>query len=338
MMCGLNIQSANDKLKKVQEDYLYHSLVNPKPQMAAMMEQLRVVYSIDLKRYSQLKRQLPYIVCGAFNPPFRLSGNFAYTESFFLDFDHLASKELRLDDVRKEICKDSRVVMCFSSPSKDGLKVLFHLKDRCYDKGIYTLFYKSFSIGFARQHHLEQAIDERTSDVTRACFISVDHDSYFNPNAEQIDLESYIDESNPTFIADLKHEQATHEKMQKKDYEQEEAQKPKDPDKEIMAKIREKLNPRAHIKIRDVYIPKQLDDIITELREYIEGKGIHVKDITNIQYAKKIQGQLGLRQAEINLFYGKRGYSVVISPRRGTDDDLNSLLALTVENFLAGQS
>lgn len=333
MMCGTNIQSPCDKLKKVDEEYLFHSLTNPKPQTAAMMEQLRVVYSIDKKRYSQLKRQLPYIVCGIFNPACRQTENFAYTTTFVLDFDHLAAKELNINDVRKELISDSRVVMCFASPSLDGLKVLLHLKERCYDKGVYTLFYKSFARQFALTHHLEQVVDERTSDVTRACFISIDPKAYYNPFAESVDLNAYIDITNPESVADIKHEQKVHDAMLKKD-EEDEPPKQKDPDKDVLDRIKQTLNPKACQKRQPVFVPEQLDDIIASLKEFIEDQGLTVTAIDNIQYAKKIRAQLNMRQAEVNLFFGKRGYNVVISPRRGTDAELNDVLALIIRNFL----
>ena len=57
---------------------------------------------MDKNGYSQLKRKLPYFVCGQFNPPFRRKENFAYTENFMLDFDHLSSKQLSLKEVREK--------------------------------------------------------------------------------------------------------------------------------------------------------------------------------------------------------------------------------------------
>ena len=71
-----------------------------------------------------------------------------------------------------------------------------------------------------------------------------------------------------------------------------------------------------------------------ELAQFIEATGVQVTEIINIQYAKKIRARLGQREAEINLFYGKSGFSVVISPRRGTNEELNDLLAEIVNNFL----
>lgn len=334
LMYGNNIQSSADRLQKVKEEYLYHSLVNPKPQVVSAMQQLRTVYTLDATRYSQLKRQLPYIVCGSFNPPFRNTENFAYTERFILDFDHLAAKQLQLEELRGKICSDSRVMMCFSSPSQDGLKVMFQLKDRCYDSGVYTLFYKLFATSFANQLELTQVLDSKTSDVTRACFVSVDDKAYYNAEAEPIDLTAFVDTENSLELFDLKHKQAKDDKESAKSQRQEQKPLAVDPTKDIMEQIRATLRPNAPKIKREVYVPVQLDDIIGPICERIKETGIEVVEITNIQYAKKIRTRLGLRQGETNLFYGRRGYSVVESPRRGTDDELNKLVADIVRAFI----
>lgn len=43
---------------------------------------------------------------------------------------------------------------------------------------------------------------------------------------------------------------------------------------------------------------------------------------------------MGMKQAEVNLFYGKRGFSVVQSPRTGTNADLNQLMANLITGFI----
>ena len=35
-------------------------------------------------------------------------------------------------------------------------------------------------------------MDERTSDVCRACFISIDNEAFYNPNAEAVNMDAYI--------------------------------------------------------------------------------------------------------------------------------------------------
>ncbi len=335
LLFGTNIQSAADELKKVQEEYLYNSLRNPKPTIAATIQQLRIVYSMDAKAYAQLKRRLPYFVCGQFNPPFRRKENFAYTESFILDFDHLSSKQLSMKTIRDNIVKDEQVMMCFTSPSEDGLKVMFRLKERCYDAGLYSIFYKAFAATFAMRHNLTQVTDSKTSDVARACFISIDPNAYFNPNSIPVDIKAYLDESNPDLLFKIKHEQDEHDKVIKKSGDKQ-APSPKDPDKDILTRIRQQLNPKAQLPIEQhpAYVPERLNEIIAELKLFIEETGLQVTEIINIQYAKKIRARLGQKEAEVNLFYGKRGFSVVISPRLGTNEELNELLADLIKAFL----
>ena len=333
LLFGTNIQSAADELKKVQEEYLYNSLRNPKPAIAATIQQLRIVYSMDTKGYAQLKRKLPYFVCGQFNPPFRSKENFAYTESFILDFDHLSSKQLSLKAIHDNIIQDEQVMMCFTSPSEDGLKVMFRLKERCYDAGLYSVFYKAFAATFAMRHNLTQVTDSKTSDVTRACFVSIDPNAYFNPNSTPVDIKAYLDEANPDALFKMKHEQDEHDKVSKKS-DDKQASLPKDPDRDVLARIRQQLNPKAQVEQHPAYVPDQLNEIIAELKLFIEETGLQVTEIINIQYAKKIRARLGQKESEVNLFYGKRGFSVVISPRLGTNEELNELLADLVKTFL----
>lgn len=333
LLFGTNIQSAADELKKVQEEYLYNSLRNPKPAIAATIQQLRIVYSMDTKGYAQLKRKLPYFVCGQFNPPFRRKENFAYTESFILDFDHLSSKQLSLKAIHDNIIQDEQVMMCFTSPSEDGLKVMSRLKERCYDAGLYSVFYKAFAATFAMRHNLTQVTDSKTSDVTRACFVSIDPNAYFNPNSIPVDIKAYLDEANPDALFKMKHEQDEHDKVAKKSDDRQ-TSLPKDPDKDVLARIRQQLNPKAQVEQHPAYVPEQLNEIIAELRLFIEETGLQVTEIINIQYAKKIRARLGQKESEVNLFYGKRGFSVVISPRLGTNEELNELLADLVKSFL----
>lgn len=334
MMYGNSIQSPNDRLFPISESELFRALTCPKPQIERAIEQLRVVYSLDEKRYASLKRSLPYVVCGCFSPTFRLTENFAYTESFILDFDHLSQKGLSLETIREEIITDSRVVMCFSSPGEDGLKVLFHLSEKCYDKGIYSIFYKEFAQRFASAHHLEQVVDSRTSDVTRACFVSVDARTYYNPQADAVELSSYVDVSNPVSVFDMKRSQILEQKSQAATPSNL-VDKQSEPADDVMEQIKLRLNPKAKVVSRDVFVPQALNEIIDGLREYIEEQGISVTDVGNIQYAKKIHASLGNRKAEVNLFCGKRGFTAVISPRRGTDSGLNELLRDVIDSYLA---
>lgn len=330
---GSNIISSADALNKVKVDYLYHSLRNPKPEIVSRMNQLRIIRNLDTKQYSMLKRQLPYVVCGMFNPPYRRTENFAYTEYFILDIDHIYDKGLDIAAIKERLKADPRVMLCFLSPSEDGLKVLFHLKERCYDAGLYSLFYKAFLKDFSMHYGLEQVIDERTSDVCRACFISIDADAYYNPDAETVDMDFYLPKDDVSMLFDLKASLAKEVKEQASSAEKEE--RSIDPDADVMQRVKALLNPKAAAKQKPApYVPQRLDEIMGELKQYVEETGVQLYEVVNIQYGKKLRFRMGQKLAEVNLFYGKRGFSVVQTPRGGTSAELNELMVQLVNGFI----
>ena len=332
---GKNITAGNDPLVKVPVDKIYAALRSPRSETLSLVRQLRIVRTMDIKRYGALKRSLPYMVGGAFNPSFRNKDNFAYTEYFFLDLDHLKEKGREVDEVRQVLQRDERVVLCFVSPSGDGLKLLFRLAERCHDAGAYSLFYRLFAQKFAAQHGIDQVVDTCTSDVSRACFVSADPDAYYNPGAARIDLSQYLRPDDSLQFFDTKHDVETAEREQRQAADP--APRP-DVGGEVMKNILAILNPRqqARQEARNVFVPEQLNEIIEDLKSFIEKTGVVVSEIVNIQYGKKIRTHAGSRQAETNVFYGRRGFSVVMSPRSGTNGEFNEMMRQLIEAFFCG--
>lgn len=333
IMYGSNIQSADDPLKKMEEAELYNRIVHPEAYVEAKIRQLRIAYQIAIKQYNDQKRSLPYIVCGIFNPPYRKTENFGYIECFVLDIDHLSEKGLSVDTVKFRIRGDERILLSFVSPSEDGVKIMFRLRERCYDSGLFSVFYKEFLRRFSEQYQLEQVADKRTSDVTRACFLSFDSEAYFNNDCEPVDIGLYVQSSDPLSMFDLLAKQ----KKEEKEIPSEITTTPSsDPDKEIMDRIKQCLHPNSRTirKRPDAFVPEQLNMIIDELVAYIQDTGLVVSEIIDIQYGKKIRISMGMKQAEINLFFGKKGFSVVKSPRSGTNDELNDLTAQLIQSFI----
>lgn len=333
---GVNITSGADPLRKVTVKYFYDSLRNPRPEILSSIRQLRIAREIDGKQYNLLKRRLPYLVCGMFNPPYRKTENFAYVEYFIIDIDHLSDKGFSITELRKSIEKDERVVLSFLSPSEDGLKVFFKLKERCYDSGLYSVFYKAFSLEFSKQYALQQVVDTRTSDVTRACFISVDPDAYYNPNATSVDMNAFINSDNPFALFEQKRQQ---EKIMKANASSSSSKEPNtsDPDKEVIERIKQLLNPKVKKERDIVFVPHELDEMMAILKPYVEQTGVGITEVINIQYGKKIRFKMGMKQAEVNLFFGKKGFSIVQSPRTGTNADLNQLMADLITGFIKEQ-
>ena len=330
---GTSVRNNTEPLMKVTPDYIFNALRNPKPNFESRIRQLRVVRQLNEAQYASLKQQLPYFVCATFNPPFRKSDNFAYTQYFVIDIDHIGAKGLIIGDLKAKIISDSRTLLCFVSPGEDGLKVMMRLKDKCYDAGVYSVFYKRFVSDFSTQYNLQQVVDAKTSDVARACFMSVDRNAYYNPSAEPVDMSRVINLMDSSEL--LRQKKAAEKDV--KELTSQDAPRLREPDEDSMDKVRQLLKMRQKKQApvaQDVYVPEILNQLEEKLRNYVNDVGFTISEIINIQYGKKIRAELGLKKAEVNLFYGKKGFSVVVSPRTGTDESFNSLLAETVQTFI----
>ncbi|MBR1476218.1 MAG: virulence protein E [Muribaculaceae bacterium] len=334
---GKNITQAGDRLVPCEIKDVYHGLVQPKADMRRLVTQLRTISQIDAKRYQQLKRTLPYLVCAKFNPEYRKVANFAYCDCFVVDIDHLMAASLDIDQVKRRIATDDQVALCFASPGGDGLKVIFRLSERCYDAGLYTLFYKAFVRQWAVRHHLTEVVDTCTCDVSRACFMSVDPDAYYNEQAQPVDWRAIVDTDNADAVLTLR-QQLKHEEKTDKESQQPTLTPPAshDPDAEVMARIKVLLSDQKK-QARPapaVFVPERLEAVIASVCDLVRGTGIEVTLVQDIQYGKKLIMRSDMREAELNIFYGRKGFSVVESPRRGTSKELNTLMGELVRNHL----
>ena len=318
-------------------DELHETLVHPQESLAAQIRQLQTVRFLDEKLYKETKKALPYLVCGSFNPHYRKIENFAYTDCFVLDLDNLMENGFTVEGVKNLLKADERVALAFVSPGGNGLKVMFRLKERSYDSGVYSLFYKKFVLDFAVQHGLRSVVDTRTSDVARACFLSVDPDAYRNTEAIAVDMNAIIDTENLDAMFSIKQEIKEEVKSAAQGAKGEDALKDsKDPDTEILSLIRAKLsaNERVERPRQPVYVPEELERAIDGIRQTVEDIGIEMKEVKDIQYGKKLMMRSSLRSAEVNVFFGHRGFSVVESPRRGTSPELNNLMCRIIKQHL----
>lgn len=338
LLSGTNIRLAGEKMQPISIKEMYEKISNPDMKTASLIRELRCVKLIDPKRYHEVKRNLPYVVCGHFTPEYRKLENFAYTECFIIDIDNLVTNGYDPDSIKAKIAADERVVLCFLSPGGDGVKALFVLKERCYDSGTFKLFYKEFASRLAAEMHLENVIDTCTCDVSRACFLSHDSNAYINLDAVKVDLSAYINTESALQLFDLKHKHKQKEKeeaaMAASNTETEHATKEPEPD--IMQRIHAQLK-KSGVPIHkkpEVYVPKEITNIMDGLKQNIENLGVSIDEMIDIHYGKKLRMSGGGQMAEVNIFYGKRGFSVVESPRKGTSGKFNEAIGNIIRQHL----
>jgi len=320
MLCvGKNIKQKNDPLQKVDIKRIFLGVSKPKTEIVDFIEHLRILKTIDPKAYRGQKTKLPYIVAALFNPNFRKLENFNSIQHFIIDLDHLSDYDYEVDEVKKMLKQDSRVNLMFVSPGGDGLKIFFKLSQPCFDYHKFSLFYKSFANHFAKQYNINNVLDYSTSDVTRACFVSFDNDAFYNEEPEEVVMEKFVDFDNIFEVKDLDKEL----KVVKKQTEQLENKEPID--KDVFIEIKKKLNPniaKREQRKKIIYVPEKLNEIVEDLKEFVLKFDLKIDEIRNIHYGKKFIFSYSHHNAEINVFYGKKGFSVVRSPKSGTNLEL----------------
>lgn len=123
----------------------------------------------DKAKRRKLKEGLPVICFSGRFSARSIEGCKAHSGFIVLDFDHLEDVDKR----KKEVASHDFVYSCFVSPSGDGLKAVVRIPKEINRHGGYFRGLRKIFID----------VDKSGSDVSRACFESVDKDIYINKNA-----------------------------------------------------------------------------------------------------------------------------------------------------------
>lgn len=332
MLIGNNIKAKYDALSEISLHELYENVLHPDASLQEKIEQLRIVRELDAAAYRKAKTSLPYIVCGNFSPAFRNTENFVSTDCFILDIDHLTDKGMDIQLVREKLEQDSRVALSFVSPGEDGLKLFFRLSEKCYDSGKFSMFYKIFAASFSRQYNLEEVCDTRTCDVCRACFLSVDQNAFIREDSTTIDMSQYISDRLPF---DIEGELPEMNKDGNTGNQTSTTEVP-GPDESDIERIKMLLFKKrnVHEVKKIIYVPAEVNAIVEGLSRNLAENNILLNGIVDIHYGKKFMMSCSGKISEVNVFYGKNGFTVVPTPKRGTDPELNDLLAEWINSYL----
>jgi len=335
---GKHVTQAGDQLNDVPVEKLHRGLLNPNSEVAELQKKLQAIRAIDASQYRKLKIGLPYIVCAQFHPKVRRKENFVYTDRFLLDIDHISEHGLSIEGLREVFYKDNRVELVFASPSGDGLKLLFRLENKISDPNYSAMFYKAFCLSFGKQYGLGAALDHKTHDVSRCCFVSFDPLAYYNPSALPIHQEDYAREENFDALDLLAEEIRDFNNEQKEAIKQTSVlslQTDRDIAPDILQKIKEKVGMKKPVPKEKYYEqPEKLDEIIKEVREQIASIGASLEEVRPISYGKQIRIKAENQWAELNVFYGKRGVSVVASTKSGSNRELcQAMVELLKDHF-----
>lgn len=148
--------------------------------------------------------------------------------------------------------------------------------------------------------------------------MSYDPQAFFNPTAETVDWENALNLDDFREINHVEQEISLFEQQLPPTTTE---KKPLEVD--LLKEIKQKLNPDFRPKKqKNIYVPEQLEQTLDTVIGQLHEKGVTVDEVTNIHYGKKFRVSVNQAWAEVNLFYGKKGFSVVKTPKRGSNAEL----------------
>ena len=294
-----------------------YTLIREDETLRAETSRLRKIRNLDVKAYRSLKTRLPYVVGSDFGGRARHSDHFFAAYFVLLDLDGMT---LPNGQVPEAICQHESVRLAFVSPSGAGVKVLCQFSEPCFSLTLFKEFYRPFASQFAETVRLAGSLDLRTCDATRACFLSHDPAAYENPKALPVQWKSYVSTPEPTLsIGESSTPAAGKAPLNEVAYQE----------------VLREVNPRSPVKkVHQAYVPEQLLEMQEEIRRVCLQNSLEVTNFVPINYGLKIQARQGFRLAEVNLFFGKKGFTLVRSPKTGTDLALADVLYRTLDFML----
>ncbi|RYZ21365.1 MAG: hypothetical protein EOO16_13210, partial [Chitinophagaceae bacterium] len=151
------------------------------PEMKRRIEQLRAAEPGASR--DALKKKLPGVTWSGTFKTRKDADIIDYTGLVCIDIDHLNETEHRF--VKKRLKSDPCTFLIFTSPSGDGLKVLFRHAGGAADH---------LAAFEAIKAHIEEMygvpVDEKCKNLSRLCFLSYDEDAYLNEKAKLFEYEN----------------------------------------------------------------------------------------------------------------------------------------------------
>lgn len=328
---GKHITQAGDQLQDISIEKFHKALTNPDGDVASLQRRLQAIRAMDPAQYRRMKTTLPYVVCAQFHPKVRRKENFLYADRFLIDIDHISENGIEINHLREKLKQDKRVELLFTSPSGDGLKVLFKIDPKVTDPAYYALFYKGFCLQFNQDYQLGPALDHKTHDVSRCCFVSFDPMSYYNPKAIALQPEAFVQKDSFIEMEQIEKKAKEIEKLHKeviKEIQREEKINiGQELPEEILAFIKEKTGQKVKKPVeKNFEQPEELDWVMNQLKNYLTEINATIEQVRPIAYGRQVKVASGKIWAEVNVFFGKRGVSVVGTTKTGSHKEFGKTL------------
>jgi hypothetical protein len=205
------------------------------------------------------------------------------------------------------------------------LKVVLGLARPEHDAARYAAFYRVFAARFAAQHGLHDCLDGVTHDVSRVCLLSHDPAAYLNPAPVLLHPEQEVDFD--ALVLEAGYQQPARPAAPSAVAAPLEASLPAAPAAPagpLLDELLRRLNPdrRPARSVPDPVQPTQLAGLADDVRRAAEAVGLRVGAVTPISYGQCYRFEWERQFGEVNVFYGKRGFTLVKTTKSGSEPRL----------------
>lgn len=298
---GYNI-SSKEELQPIALEALMLGIKEDHFSLKDKSQTLGQLLQIDRSLYDLKKKQLPYFCFSNFKANLRRSENFISTPYLVLDIDKLDPQQMPV--LRSQLEGDKRLKFMFKTPSGLGLKLLFEFSEEIFSAKEYHDLGHSFGLAFCRLYNIENNLDKATLEVSRASFLNFDPDAFINEDPIQIDPSEFL----------LRGSQLEELFSGAKENKEKEVKK-NEPTADVYQNILANLGQgKSKDKVSGVVLSDFWVDFLKVLQGLLPAIDCAIKESRSIAYGIQLciehkQGGTG----EVNLYFGKKGYTVVKS-------------------------
>ncbi len=340
---GHNLRAAADPLVAVPVATLV-DMIRTDPRLRRETESLRNLLRMDPRAYKQSKPNLPYFCGSGFRENHRRIEHFEAATLVTFDVDWGATDVRLATEVRARTYADPECLFAYVTPSGQGWRLVYALAEPITDARVYKLVYQRTSAELLRRHPDLRGLDAVTHDVTRANFLAYDPEAHYFPLALPLAWGAWVNEVSPSvWGTEAPTAVAPSGKTVVRQGTLSVGPQPTPAGSEPPASppyrdIRRVLAPPRAGNLYTQrapgrpFAPPELLEMIPAWAEALRAADVTPVEESRIPYGIKLLVSFDRRQAAVNLFYGKKGFRIVVENRRGTDAELGAQIVALLED------
>lgn len=291
-------------------------MIKKDPALKSETTAIRQAAEWGKEAYQYAKKRLPFFSMSHFREGIRKKENFLQAVGMILDIEYLPDS---IDAAT--LLHNPYVTLGYQSPGGKGLKLVLLFNEPITQPELYKQLYLQTVADWEAQYHLTGCIDKVTHDVTRVSFLCHDENVWYHKGALTLKTSIVFSaKAGRQATIDLDNPQDDPQHLDDSVYD------------DILKELETRAKPKKPWQPREIPEPIAMhrDEILAALEE----KSMRCTTEIPINWGWQVEIAHGEHKALINVYHGKRGYTVVITPRSDTHMKLAEAVKAIIESIV----